>query len=350
MQIVEAMVDADVFDAAGGAAYLLRAGERYVVYDSEAGLGLRQGAFRSIAGVDRVLSPYNREPLRRQRLVLPFIGRLGDAVVTASCVTALKERYPDIRVDIAAVEATRGLFELMPRVGQLLPYPLEASRLADYDYYLSFESVEAVPDGSARPCADVFSSCLRTPRPAHPPTVTIPREVVQRWRLEKADRPRVAVHVGRPGSLRSFPADLFPQLIRRLAADGYGVYLVGDQAGADVSPGNVDLCYDCRDRTPTPADLAALLGQMDVVVTGDSFPMHLAGAMGVATVAIFTATDAVLASDYPSVTGVQSRESCSPCRVADGRCPLGHAECTAHRHSSVSADSIVALVAELVGC
>ena len=80
---------------------------------------------------------------------------------------------------------------------------------------------------------------------------------------------------------------------------------------------------------------------MSALVTGDSFPMHLAGAMGVPTIAVFTATDRVLGSDYPSVTALQSATECSPCRIAIGSCPLGHNECIAHRDASIDPQAIV---------
>lgn len=112
--------------------------------------------------------------------------------------------------------------------------------------------------------------------------------------------------------------------------------------------------HDLLGQTPTVADLAAVLEQMQVVVTGDSLPLHLAGALGVTTLSIFTSTDAVIASDYPSVTAWQSDATCSPCRLADGECPLGHSECVAHRVSSLSPRRIVEHVlsaahAELAG-
>ena len=364
MQIVEALADSTVLDADGNAVYALRAGRqagfanvRYVLYDAEAGRGLRDGAVNPITSLDSVVPGYDREPLERHRLVLPFIGRLGDAVVAGSCLAALVERFPGVTIDIAAPAPALEVFKLMPRFGRLLAYPIEADALEAYDFHLSFEDVDAVPRGTSRSCADVFSACLRTPRPTTPAPVTIPPDVAARWTLPQtdpgapglanrqsrlADRPRVALHVGQPDSLRSYPVDLVEALATRLVAEGFDVVLIGT---GDVAsrPANLSIprVENLIGSTKTPADLGAVLAQISALITGDSFPMHLAGAMGVPTLALFTATDRVLGSDYPSVTAIQSAAECSPCRIAAGSCPLGHTECIAHRDTSINPQAIV---------
>lgn len=349
VQIVEAVADANVLDTSGRAAYALRAGHRYVIYDSEAGYGLRDGALKLMASLDRVLPIYHGETLRQHRLILPFIGRRGDALVAASCLAALQERYAEITIDVAAPDAPREVLCLMPRLGEQWPYPPLAEQIESYDYYLSFEEVEAVPRGWQRSCADVFSSCMHTPRPTGPPRLTVPPGVRQRWMLGATRRPRVAVHVGRSDSLRSYPHDLLDELVRHLIDARFEVYLIGAgdvtrQAKTNRTESARDLCG----RTATPADLAAVLAQMDAVMTGDSFPMHLAGAIGVPTLAVFTATDAVIGSDYPAVVAVQSPARCSPCRITDGVCPRGHDRCIAHRDRFISPESIVGRLETLV--
>jgi ADP-heptose:LPS heptosyltransferase len=336
MQIIEAVNDADVLDASGKPAYALHAAGHYLLYDCEVAKGLRSEALRLVAGIDRRLPQYRGEPLENQRLVLPFIGRLGDAVAVASCSAALRERYPRATVDVVCLPSARGVFELLPVTGRLLSYPLEASRLGEYDYYLDLEEIEAVPDGAKRSCADVFSTCLHTPRPGHPPRVTIPDDVCHRWAMPPAVGPRIALHAGLAGSLRTYPADLLRELAAEFVKRGCEVYLIGASGSSPLGgDSRSPYLYDLTGKTATAADLAAVLAQVHRVVAGDSFPMHLAGALGTATIAFFTSTDAVLGSDYPSVTAIQSAQSCSPCRRATGSCPEGEWECTAHRDPSL---------------
>ncbi len=349
MQLVEAIADTTVLDARGQTAYLIRGGVQYVLYDQEAAAALRDGVITLVAGLDRRLPHYTGEPLDGQRLILPFIGRLGDAIVTASCIGALKDRYPAVSVDIATPDAAREVFELMPSVGHLHPYPIDDACLDDFDYYLSFEHIEAVSRGDARSYADVFSRCLYTPRPNAPARISVPAHVEDRWALSSCARPRAAIHVGLRESLRSYPEDMVDELIRRLVEEQFDVYLVGaGNASQRVSDTDRSGVHDLTGRTPSPADLAAVLRQVNVLVTGDSFPLHLAGALGIPTIALFTATDRIIGTDYPSVTSLQSKAECSPCRVADGACPLGHVECVAHRDSSFAPVSIADLAGSIV--
>lgn len=350
MQKLEAIADCNVLDAKGKPAYRLRAGARHVLTDQEAGFGLRDGAVRLITSLDRTVPCYHGQALGRDRLILFFIGRQGDAIVAGSCLATLRQRYPDITIDITSTNAAREVFTLLPRFGELFAYPLEAERVHGYDYYLSFEEIEAVAEGSRRSCGDVFSACLHTPRPTAPARVTVPPEARARWRLPTSDRPRVGVHRGRSDSLRAYPHDLTELLIRRLTASGFEVYRIGlsDAAMATEQPAHPGV-HDLIGQTESPADLAAVISQLDALVTADSFPMHLAGAMGVPTLTIFTATDPSIASDYASVTALRSAADCSPCRVADGRCPLGHHECIAHRDSSVAPEAIVRRIESTLG-
>ena len=335
MQIVESVADATVLDAQGEIAYALRAGRRYALYDSEAAGGLRDGALRLVHGLDRTVPCYDGQPLERQRLILPFIGRLGDAIVTASCLGALVSRYPSITVDIAAFESAHGVFRLMPRLGQFLTYPIDAAELDRYDFHMSYEAVEAVPNGQSRSCADVFSKCLRTPRPTALPVVTIPPDAHRRWAMRASERPYVALHVGRKDNVRSYPPDLLADLTSQLVGQGFEVVLIGSDDTVNLANPAAPHVRNLVGSTETPADLAAVLGQMNALITGDSFPMHLAGLLGVPTLALFGPTHAVLGSDYPSVTSLQSEIECSPCHVANAPCPLGHRDCIALRSASL---------------
>ncbi len=333
MQIVEAVNDAHVLDAGGKEAYTLRTGERYVLYDAEAGHGLRDGALQVLSGLDRTLPAYAGEILRNQPLFLPFIGRQGDALVVAACLAALREAYPGITIDIAAPRAAREVFQSTPRCGKLLPYPAQAEHLSDYRYYLSLEDVEAIPDGARRSYYDVFSTCLRTPRPARPVNIEIPLDIQARWRLPDSSRHKVALHVGVADSLRTYPLDLTGQLADRLIAAHCEVFLIGADVPNPCPSASDDGLHDLIDGTKTVADLAGVLSQMDLLIAGDSFPMHLAGAMEVKSLALFTSTDAVLTKDYPGTHALKSTAGCSPCYVAVSPCPLGHTACIAHRET-----------------
>lgn len=351
MHIVEAIADTVVKDAGGNDTYPLRRGERYLVHDHEAGFGLRDGALVLREPVENILPRYRGDTSTARRLLIPFIGRLGDALALASCAAALRESAPGVSLDVACLKPVCDVLAAFPGIVRTIEYPVHAAKLADYDHYASFEHIEAVPDAHARSLADVFSQCLHTPRPIAPAGPVIPEDVVAKWAgtggldLDGTGashaRPRVAIHPGLPACPRSYPLDLAKRLSRLLVGGGMTVYWIGATSSRAIQPPSLgDHVFDLVNRTPKTADLAAVLKCMDAVVTCDSFPMHLAGALGATTIAIFTSTNAVLASDYPSVTALQADVACSPCGVAEGACPLGHARCIAHRGDALEPDRI----------
>ena len=83
-------------------------------------------------------------------------------------------------------------------------------------------------------------------------------------------------------------------------------------------------------RTHAPA-LLALLERADVLVSGDSGPLHLAVAVDCPVLAIHGPTDPGQSGPYRARRAVVLRQDlpCSPCytlqKVAD--CPLGHTLC-----------------------
>ena len=351
MHIVEAIADTVVKDAGGNDAYPLRCGERYLLHDHEAGLGLRDGALVLREPVEDILPRYRGNTSTAKRLLIPFIGRLGDALALASCAAALRESAPGVSLDVACLKPVRDVLSLFPGIVRTIEYPIPAAKLAEYDHFASFEHIEAIPNAHARSLADVFSQCLHTPRPIAPAGPLIPEDTVAKWAgtggldLDGTGashaRPKVGIHPGVPGCPRSYPLDLAKRLARLLVDGGMTVYWIGATSPRAIRPtAQGDHTFNLIDRTPTTADLAAVLKCMDAVVTCDSFPMHLAGALGATTIAIFTSTNVVLASDYPTITALQADVACSPCGVAEGACPLGHARCTAHRTDALEPDRI----------
>lgn len=144
--------------------------------------------------------------------------------------------------------------------------------------------------------------------------------------------PLVGVHVSGGRAIKQWEPSRFAEVARRVSAEfGATIVLTGGPEDAapveavrstlsgyhviDVS-GDVDL--------PT---LAAILERLDLLVTGDTGPMHLAGAVGTPVVAVFGPSDpARYALRGPQDRVVRVDLPCSPCnriRLPPERC-VGH--------------------------
>jgi lipopolysaccharide heptosyltransferase II len=150
--------------------------------------------------------------------------------------------------------------------------------------------------------------------------------------LGDAPRPLVGVHASGGRESKQWHLDRFAAVARELATSrGATIVLTGsagdrpivDRVASQIGPARV---IDACGALDLPA-LAALLGRLDVLVTGDTGPMHLAAAMGTPLVALFgpsnptrygpLAEDAhVIRIDLP----------CSPC----GRVRLPPERCRGH--------------------
>jgi heptosyltransferase-2 len=114
------------------------------------------------------------------------------------------------------------------------------------------------------------------------------------WRERLGDRlPVVGLFPGSNAPARRWPAERFAAVARALGADGARVVVMGGagerhvtRAVADAAPG----ALDAGGATDLPG-LAALLSVCQVVVTNDTGPMHLAGAVGTPTVTLWGPSD-----------------------------------------------------------
>jgi len=155
------------------------------------------------------------------------------------------------------------------------------------------------------------------------PRVVPPEERLARWRTRlegPAGESRgtlVGVFPGANAPARRWPVERFTTVARDLAGAGHRVIALGGPAErrltarvAEAAPSVVDL-----GGATGLVDLAAILSLCDLVITNDTGPMHLAGAVGTPTVSLWGSSDPAEvgqtgARDTP-VTGADL--PCKPC-------------------------------------
>ena len=93
----------------------------------------------------------------------------------------------------------------------------------------------------------------------------------------------------------------------------------------------------------TIRELAALINSLDVLLTNDSGPMHVAAAYQVPTIAIFGPTKHKETSQWMNEKSkiVRHEMDCSPCMKRE--CPLKHHECM----TTITAKEVIDSVKEL---
>ena len=116
---------------------------------------------------------------------------------------------------------------------------------------------------------------------------------------------------------KNWPAERFIETGRALAANGATLYLVATKDDTPVcqaiEAGIGRSVVNLAGRTRL-VDLGGVLQQMDLVITVDSGPMHMAAAVGCPVLAVFGATDPKRTGPFGDHTVIaHGGLSCQPC-------------------------------------
>ncbi len=144
-------------------------------------------------------------------------------------------------------------------------------------------------------------------------------------------RPTLGINPGATyGSAKRWYPEKFAD-VARAYADRYDIVIFG-------GPNEVEMAGDIEKRLEginitnlagktSVEELCSMIGGLDVFITNDSGPMHVAAAYQVPTVAIFGPTNHTETSQWKNDKSIIVRHEmeCSPCMKRE--CPLKHHEC-----------------------
>lgn len=317
------------------------------------------------------------------RLVVRLPPWLGDVVLAAPGLAALRRALPTAHLAVAVRPGLEGLAALLPGVDATVSLPAGrgAGAVRGAARALAagrFDAALLLPRG-ARAALEAFLARIpvrvgfgapfqrlllthpvegwrpwrtahRTrwfalparafgaaPAPEAPlPPLVVPaasRASARRLLGALGRRPERALVVLEPGAAygpaKCWPPERFGDLARRLLARGVDVLTTGTGAARDLEQ---DIALRAgggllrgAGRTPDLAVLAGCLAQAALVVTNDTGPMHLASALGTPVLALFGATDPAVSG--PAGPGPRrillAPTPCSPCFLRT--CPIpGH--------------------------
>jgi lipopolysaccharide heptosyltransferase II len=341
-----------------------------------------------VLGVAAALArPFRRRrPINPRRILLLRIERIGDLVMALPAIADVRSLAPDAAIDLVVGSWNAELAGAAPAVSRVLT--LDAAWLARegtgqslrgllrtartwrthcYDLAINFEpdvrsnlltaaagAAWAVGYGSggggalldvaleydtrAHTTANarrlVAAALGPTPQVAADTLLTIPPSARSRaeTRLGLHARPLVGIHVSGGRDIKQWDPARFATVAERLVRErGATIVLTGATADRPlVDRVKVELPRDhVIDATGEDSllGLAALVQQMDVMLTGDTGPMHIAAAVGTPVVAVFGPSDPVRYSPGgPRDRVVRIDLPCAPCnriRLPPARC-VGH--------------------------
>lgn len=313
------------------------------------------------------------------RLIIRMPNWLGDCVMSAPVIAAIKKSHPGVSVSLMIKSGMAGLGAIIPGVDDVIGLEgdsasaINAVRQGRYDTGLilpnSFRSAwemwrAGVPVRAGY--ASDFRSVLLTHRVKRPkphsmhmsdyylrvaqaifPEITIgvvgltvPSSAAQKSYelLPKTARPLVGLGFGATyGHAKMWAKDRYAELIVRLA-ERADVVLLGSESDRETEREILALAGGKAVSLVGKTDLAALaavMSRLSLYVTNDTGPMHISAGLGVPTIAIFGPTSPEETKPLgANVTVIRHKADCAPCFKRE--CPTDHRCMTA-----VSVDEIV---------
>lgn len=307
---------------------------------------------------------------------------VGDMVMAQSLFIELKQRSPDIQIDVLAPVWSKPLLAAMPEVRTAIEMPLTHGQLGlkaryrlgkslrdrDYDWAITLprslksslvpfwakakvrtgylgemrygllNDIRALDKSVLTMTVQRFVALGLDKNAAHSPQITPPRLQVDpvvlqatRTKFVANARPVLALCPGAEyGEAKRWPASYFAEVATAMIKQGWQVLLLGsakDQAITQSIHMQVasEFCSDLAGQTSIE-EVIALLALADRVVSNDSGLMHVAAAVDTPVVAIYGSSDPTYTpplSDNAQIISLSLE--CSPCFKRE--CPLGHLDC-----------------------
>ena len=375
--------------------------ERALVRVADAALAVAAGLARPFVQRQPASPP--------QRILLLRIERIGDLVMTLDAIRDVRALAPDAEIDLVVGSWNQPLAAAIPAVdrvvlldaawlareGQGLGLPSllrSAWRWRDrrYDLAINFEpdirsNLVAAASGAARtvgwksggggPVLDIAldydtpahtssnarqlvrDAFGRTPPVSTQPLLALPDAAVAEAATilgEGVSRPLVGVHVNGGRAIKQWKPRQFAEVVATVA-DSVGGTIVATGSPADrpliaelqsaLAPHTVIDASRASDLVVT----AAILSRLDLFITGDTGPMHVASAVGTPVVAIFGPSDPIryaTRGEFDRVVRIDL--PCSPCnriRRPPSRC-VGH---TPDCLTGVSSEAVIEAALSVLG-
>lgn len=311
---------------------------------------------------------------------------VGDMVMAQSLFIALRQRFPDARIDVLAPGWSRPIIEAMPEVHKAIDMPLghgaleiktrralgHSLRSEKYDWAIvlpnSLKSA-LIPWFAKIPRRtgwkgemrygllndlrqldkSIFSlmvhkyvglaydkgttpDAFECPAPALKPAAKNIADALQKYSLSTEQNILALCPGAEFGRAKKWPERHYAEIAKRHIHEGGQVWLFGsqnDQQACDEIVSLVDqsagTVQNLAGRTSLQ-EAVALMSQAHKAVANDSGLMHVAAGLGVPIVALFGSTS----PDYtPPLSAksmvIKAEIDCSPCFKRD--CPFGHYKC-----------------------
>ena len=159
--------------------------------------------------------------------------------------------------------------------------------------------------------------------------------------------PRVAMVPVSRWHTKNWPIGRYVEVARHLSEKGAGIFVFGGPHDVEACAG-LERALDGRvvnlAGKSTLVQMGSKLQKMDLVISNDSGPLHMAVALGIPTVSVYGATDPRRTGPYGEGNRVLSTSlPCQPC--LSRKCKVGGVPCL----TGITSDEVTQAVVEVLG-
>lgn len=308
---------------------------------------------------------------------------LGDAIMATPALEALCKVYPEAQLTLVgsyvSIEALKHhpqcirhyVDETKKRGNRFVNTYRFAKELGTHDIAITFRNQlhsslllfwSGTPITTGRRSWHSLFLLTRSIKPAHPShlveqyrdiaqSLSTSPLIIEHLKLyipsHRYSRPTLGINPGATyGSAKRWYPEKFAE-VARAYADRYDIILFG-------GPNEIGMAKDIEARLnginitnlagkTSVQELCSFIGGLDIFITNDSGPMHIAAAYQVPTIAIFGPTRHMETSQWMNEKSIIVRHDmkCAPCMKRE--CPLGHHECM----KSITSDEVIKAVKKL---
>lgn len=284
---------------------------------------------------------------------------LGDAVMVTPAIESIVQAYPEADITILGSPVSTAIFAHHPHVSNLIIDKSKQSRFRFLWLYVKARSLgkfdKVISFRSAFP-SRFFLMCVQAKeKQLYKKNHSITQHQVLRYydfiapmlkdeipaqdlrlymMLKQYDKPTVGINPGASyGSAKRWYPEKFAEVAKGLSLK-YDIVIFGGSSEVDMASdiekilqkSHIENYINLAGKTSIQS-LCEKIGGLDLFITGDSGPMHIAAAFKVPTVALFGPTKDKETSQWhnPQSIIVKKEMDCAPCMKRT--CPFGHHEC-----------------------
>lgn len=287
-----------------------------------------------------------------KKILIIRTGAIGDVVHTTNLVHSIKKAYPDVRIDYMAKELVTFIPEndkditkvitINPRFKLFSSYTLDMAKLLKQEHYdlvinlqpsLKLRALTALAgiknelvykkDFKLHAVTNFWKTGLKAfPDMKEDKEIKIflPEEVTNnaKEKLINYKRPFVIINAGGMFSKRqgrTYPVDKWIELGNKIQEKYNGtVILTGAQEDKDfLQPLNkIKNSVNFIGELPLQ-DSCGIISQADLMLSGDSGPLHIATALGIKSIGLYGSMPAERTGCYCNGINIISKKSCVPC-------------------------------------